>query len=431
MVGTARNTTDKAVHAVLLLPVEVMRVWSDQLPSVEANYLADASYNGQSSIGTGNDDKRYIFMGVSQTNNNDGKGHIKVQVAIPGGDTIRNKILWRLAKTDGSGNLTISAGTSSYANLDADTQVVSITIDKPDDDDTGSDYILVGGYDLDGNGQLSSTEANIIPNCLYKGQRLPFAIKVVSQTCYNNAVNGITSYANGWIASALPHARCLLNAFASGNHPDESTSSAVTTIDRLEPGLDHPVGILFDSGKSSNNGLGKAGPGTSYIAIFAPQTQMASDVANSTTMKNWLQTKLSSSNNCAYVKQYFISHPNDDYAELSFDVSTVDASGKEKGLDFNFTTDIDLWFAFGKVNVTAVASVGVDRGFNVRDISITGNVNDLYDFNFDGSPAQLVKPAASVQAGFNTIGKAGQVFRSRVDMQDAAITDFQFQFPNQ
>ena len=142
---------------------------------------------------------------------------------------------------------------------------------------------------------------------------------------------------------------------------------------------------------------------------------MASDVANSTTMKNWLQTKLSSSNNCAYVKQYFISHPNDDYAELSFDVSTVDASGKEKGL----------------VNVTAVASVGVDRGFNVRDISITGNVNDLYDFNFDGSPAQLVKPAASVQAGFNTIGKAGQVFRSRVDMQDAAITDFQFQFPNQ
>ena len=112
-------------------------------------------------------------------------------------------------------------------------------------------------------------------------------------------------------------------------------------------------------------------------------------------------------------------------------MSTVDASGKEKGLDFNFTTDIDLWFAFGKVNVTAVASVGVDRGFNVRDISITGNVNDLYDFNFDGSPAQLVKPAASVQAGFNTIGKAGQVFRSRVDMQDAAITDFQFQFPNQ
>jgi len=176
-------------HALLLLPVEVMRVWSDQLPGVEANYLADARYNGQDSIGTGLGDKKYIFLGASQSNNSDGKGHIKAQVVISGTGTnsLRDKILWRLAKYDNSGNLTVASGSSSYATYDANSQVVSVTVDKPDDDDTNTDYILVGGYDANGNGQLEASEANIIPKCLYKGQRLPFEIKLVSASVVRQA----------------------------------------------------------------------------------------------------------------------------------------------------------------------------------------------------------------------------------------------------
>jgi len=40
-----------------------------------------------------------------------------------------------------------------------------------------------------------------------------------------------------------------------------------------------------------------------------------------------------------------------------------------------------------------------------------------------------VHPAANVQAGYNTVGNGGRVFKSRVHMQNTGVSDFQFQFP--
>jgi hypothetical protein len=423
-------------HGVMLVPVEIMRVWNDQLPGVEANYLADANYNGLSSIGTGLDNKNYIFIGAAQSNKFDRKGHIKAQMASSNTgansetmtDSISNRILWRLAKSDDTGILTVASGSSSYAHYDASSQVISVTIDQPDDDPT-TNYILVGGYDKNNDGQLDAGEVSIIPQCLYNGGRIPYQIKLVSSNYYNNALSTLKGSGADIIGSFLPHAKGLLDAFSTGALPSEATSSLATTVDRLEPGLDHPVGILFDASQSStawgpplnNIPLPHAGAGASIIAVFGPATQMASDVANSTAMNNWLQAHLSTPANAATIKDFFETNPSANFGNFSFALSDT--------LDFNLTTDVDLWFAFGKVTVSVVAEVEVDRGYNVQSISVTGAMNDLYDFNFDGPPSLLTHPAASVQAGYNTLGVGGRVFKSRVNMENTAVQDFQFSFP--
>jgi len=227
----------------------------------------------------------------------------------------------------------------------------------------------------------------------------------------------------------MPHAAGLLNAFIAGTVPSEATSSEATTVDRLEPGLDHPVGILFDASQSStawgpplnNTPLPHAGPGSSITAVFASTTRMSSDVTNSVTMNNWLQDQLSSPANCATIKDYFTAHPDENVADFDFTLSGW--------MDFASTTDADLAIAFGKVNVSVVAWAEVDRGYHVRSITLTGSMNDLYDFNFDGFPTVLTHPASSVQAGYNTLGVGGRVFKSRVEMKTSVVKDFQFQFP--
>jgi hypothetical protein len=156
---------------------------------------------------------------------------------------------------------------------------------------------------------------------------------------------------------------------------------------------------------------------------------MSEDVANSTTMNNWLQDQLSQQTICDTVNQWFTSHPQENSNTFSFDFSTIDQNGKDQGLNFAQSTDVDLFFAFGKVSVSVTAEVDVDRSRYVNSIDLTGDMKDLYDFNFDGPEATLVQPAASVQAGYNTLGNGGRVFRSRVHMQNTKLSDFQFQFP--
>ena len=424
--GSDTQQTQNSPPAAILLPVQIKRVWSDQLPGVEANYLADAKYNGFDSVGTGNDDKKYIFIGAAQSNNFDGKGHIKAQIVTSATGQLLSNILWRLAKDDGSGNLTIAPGGSSYTAYDGTSQVVSVTIDNPEDDDTSSDYFLVGGYDSDGDGQLSASEANITPQCLYHGQRLPYSVKIVSSNCYNSKLQSITNWASN-SASVSPHASELLMAFATQTVPSSASSSGNTTVDRLEPGLDHSVGILFDASNCSNKGLPKAGPGTSIMANFDQTTRMSKDVANSVTMNNWLQDQLSLPASDNAVRQYFAQNPDVITGTLSLPVNG--------GMDFQPGSssgggDIDLFLAFGKVNVNVTAVVTVDRSLAVIEIKLTGDMTDLYDFNFDSDAAiPFVKDAANVQAGYNTLGIGGRVYKSTVHMQDTVLDDFQFHFP--
>jgi hypothetical protein len=158
-VATARKVGDNFDHAIMLVPVQIQKLWSDQLTGVtDANYLPNR---------TGQGDRPYLLMGAAQSNNFDLKGHLKAKVSVPVAAGLRNKILWRLAGKSG-GTYIPENGTSTY-NTNGDE--VTITLDNPRTDDENS-YYLVAGYDQDGN----MTEIHYWLN-LITGERQGFKFK--------------------------------------------------------------------------------------------------------------------------------------------------------------------------------------------------------------------------------------------------------------
>jgi hypothetical protein len=412
-----------------LLPVEIEKVWSDQLPGVEANYQASASLNGFTANGTGRGNKSYIFLGAAQSNNFDGKGHIKAKVKVSSPAELRNKILWRLAKKSGA-SYTPQNGSSNY---DANGEIVTITIDSPAEaTDEADHYHLVAGYDQDGNGQLSSSEGNVVPKFKWthknaSGQSVSedrdYEFKIVSASRYNSAKQSLLSDA-WWGTLVTPQASRLLKAFANGAVPQGATSEN-TTIDRLEPGLDHPVGILFNASQPSAAGLPKAGPGASITAVFAPGSSMSRDVAESTTLNNWFSAQLGQY--AQEVHNYFLAHPNEITYTMYVHFSTVNPqTNHDAGLGFD--GDVDLYLALNRVSVELDAEIEVHRSLQINTMTITGSVLDLYDFNYDGNESAFVKPAALTQAGYNTLGNGGRVHKSRIELLNATVP-IQYQFP--
>lgn len=406
-----------------LLPVELKKLWSDQLTGVEANFLSYVTPNQPASgLGTGRRDKTYIFMGAAQSNNFDLKGHLKAKVSVPGPPELRNKILWRLAKKNGN-SYTPENGSSSY---DSAGEIVTITLDSPSADK--SHYVLVAGYDQDDNGQLSASEANFIPKYSWKGAEYDYEIKLVSRDRYDSGTSWLNTTANLWIL--FPRAKSCLRAFLDKSTPD-GASAENTTIDRLEYGLDHPVGIIFKANSSSVGGLPHAGPGDSITAVFGAQSNMSRDVADSTTIHNWLHEKLDGK--AAEVRAYFTSHPDENYATFNFNFDTKNGQGEEEGLIFY--PDTDLFLAIGKGTLDANIQIEVNRGLQVQDLIISANVFDLYDFDYDakedGSSPEEVEWAADVQAGYNTLGEGGRVYKSRIEIRDYQISgaSFGYQFP--
>lgn len=66
----------------------------------------------------------------------------------------------------------------------------------------------------------------------------------------------------------------------------------------------------------------------------------------------------------------------------------------------------------------------MNRTLQVHEVVLTGTVLDLYDFDYDatvyGSPPEA-KSAAEVQAGYNTLGIGGRVFKSKAQMLDRTV----------
>jgi hypothetical protein len=404
-----------------LLPVELEKVWSDQLPGVEANFLPYVVPNNPSSgLGTGNLDKPYIFMGACQSSNFDLKGHIKAKVKVPAEPALRNKILWRLAKKNGA-TYNPANGTSTY---DANGEIVTITIDSPENGTNQPDhYHLVAGYDQDGNGQLSPTEANIVPRYKWKGQEYDYEVKLVSRDKYNSARNQLLNTASIW-SFIYPQASKCLTGFLNEAVPNGATSEA-TTVDRREYGLSHPVGILFNSGAASTHGVPKAGPGASIRAIFAPNSPMSNKVAESDTLASFINGKLAPQADQIREEatRYFQLHPDEILAPFNYQLDTKSADGKEQGLAF-LAADADLLLAIGKGTASITVDLYVNRTLQVHEVVLSGTVLDLYDFDYDAtvvnSPPEA-ESAAEVQAGYNTLGVGGRVFKSKIQMLDRTV----------
>lgn len=114
--------------------------------------------------------------------------------------------------------------------------------------------------------------------------------------------------------------------------------------------------------------------------------------------------------------------------------STLDPeSNKDLGFAFNPIQDTDLYLTLGNVRFSFLGNVVVNRDLRVSTSEITGTMLDLYDFDYDGGayfgPLNYsFRSAARVQAGYNTEGTGGHVFKSKIVFQNTLIPiDYQFQ----
>jgi hypothetical protein len=410
LVPTFRTTWSRAewqseIVYERFMPVEITKLWSDQLPGVtDANYLPNK---------TGQGDRAYLLMGSCQSNNFDLKGHLKAKVNVGGPPELRNKILWRLAGKSGA-NYVPENGSSTY---NANGDEVTIVLDNPRGDENS--YYLVAGYDQDGNGQLSSTEANIIPK--YKWTRKvngqlrtdyhDYEVKIVSRSTYDQNRQSLASIATAWNYTGFPQASRLMTAFLTESTPAGATAQP-TTIRRDHPGLTHAVGALFQP---------PGNPGTSINAVFAPGSDMTLAVLESNRLYYWLTAKFQAKRD--EVDQRFRGSENI--------VETFNWHFDGGDFDFYSSADADLGLALGKTKISAVdVEVEVHRFlYTVESVKVTGTVTDLYDFDYDDGGN--VRRAARVQAGYNTIQVGGRVYTSEVRMQNSRCQrlegNFEFQ----
>ncbi|MFZ4779346.1 MAG: hypothetical protein ACOYM3_28630, partial [Terrimicrobiaceae bacterium] len=405
----------------ILLPVEVKEAWSDQMLGVKVNWMPN---------GTGWAEKPYILMSVRA----DGKAYAKAKVAIDGPPELRNKILWRIAKGNGSGGYTPMSGDSSY---DTSGEVVTIIRDFPDDD-PNQNYILVGGYDQDGNGYLSTSEANIIPTCKHKppgqnaqSQTLPFTFKVVSKPKYDESISGaggISNVAATWSAAGLSNAGDLLAKFASGANPTfDGPSAGYESLDRLgtdnegvKRGMSHPVGVLFQP---------VAERGQTIRAYYSSPTNFAADFLTSRAFQIELTAFLNGK--AELLKTLATPAPGTS--------GTFGMSG-----DLNFRNDItvaspradlNMLFAMGRCKYELTIAVDFeDRGnvVVVTDVRVSGRAVDLYDFDYDDDLLGLgfVTKAARVQSGYNTAGNGRRVITTEIDFEEESVPGFGWQVSN-
>lgn len=342
-------------------------------------------------------------MGAAKSFVFDGKGYLKAKVSVGGSPELRAKILWRLAAKKGASYVPEN-GSSTY-NTSGDE--VAIVLDNPRVDDENG-YSLVAGYDEDGNGQLSSAEVRVVPKYKWKhragGQPITedhdYEVKIVARSTYEGGLQSLTNLASEWDNFNLRQGCRTLRAFLTQSTPIGATARQ-TDIARDEYGLTHATGVLF---KAPGN------PGTSITAVFSTNSEMAEAVVESNLLYNKLEALLRSKK--LEIQQRF--NGSDNVIE-SFEWQIT-------GGEFNFealSSDADLFLALGKTKISNInVEVQVHRAMTIESCNVTATVTDLYDFDYDGKPQTLdyIRNAARIQAGYNTLGTGGRVYKSEVQM---------------
>jgi hypothetical protein len=392
---------------VALVQIIVDRAWSNQLAGVEANWMPD---------GTGNANKPYIFMGCRADGN--AYAAAKLTSSIP--QYLQGIIYFRLARQDSSTYIP-AAGTST---LNVQDNVVLLSADNPE----AADHVLVCGTDNNGDDQLSPDEVSLIPECLHDPPgggvdpvRMPFTFKVVNQPRYTESLNTITSQADGYISGVItPQGGRLLKAFATNTDPSGATSAS-TEIGRLEPGLTHPVGIVFQPISQ---------PGASVEIEFSDSDDLTdlflSSIALNQFLSNFLESKRSE------VETWFNDPENQGQVSHHFAWITDGTAS----FPFAATQDLDLAVALGRVKIANVnVQILVNRfALTVEEVLLFGAAGDLYDFDYDSDTWYFTlvgifpSKAAEVQVGYPTLGVGGKVYRSKIVLNGAQPYGFQFKY---
>jgi hypothetical protein len=420
------NDDNTAVTNTLrLLPIDLKEAWSDQITDVEANGMPDA---------TGNNNRSYIIMGARQ----DGKGHAKLKLGSAIAADMRSKILWRLAPANTP--TSPSSGSSTY---DADGTTVRVTIDAgsiANADD--KDYVVVVGYDQNGDGNLASGELLPTPKRMHdppgggaNPQSLPFKFTVVSQARYTSSKQNNDQLAAS-VAGQFPSASELFFAFGAGTQPPQAMGYFDVKISRTETGLTHPIGIKFTP---------RANPGDGKRWLYDETNVICQDFVRAQRFKTAIKDNVLN-NRHDEIAQYFADNPGEETGTFSWTWEELTgAIGHDCKAIIGILNpfepapnmqDVDMWLALGKVKINGTVTIEVHWiNQRVTDVWFSGTVDDIYDFDYDDKGVSVpflgdVSPAraAEVQAGFDTLGPGGGVFLHRLNYNTATEVPLTFDF---
>jgi hypothetical protein len=408
-----------------LLPVDLKEAWSDQITDVEVNGMPDQ---------TGNNNRSYIIMGAKQ----DGKGHAKLKLGSAVAADMRNKILWRLAPANTP--TSPSPGNSTY---DADGITVRVTIDAgsiANADD--KDYVVVVGFDQNGDGNLASGELLPTPKCMHdppgggaNPQSLPFKFTVVSQARYTSSKQNNDQLAAS-VAGQFPSASELFFAFGAGTQPPQAMGYFDVQISRTETGLTHPIGIKFTP---------RANPGDGKRWLYNETNVISQDFVRAQRFKTAIKDNVLN-NRHDEIAQYFADNPDEETGTFSWTWEELTgAIGHDCKAIIGILNpfepgpnmqDVDMWLALGKVKINGTVTIEVNWiQQRATDVWFSGTVDDIYDFDYDDKGVSVpflgdVSPAraAEVQAGFDTLGPGGGVFLHRLNYNNATEVPLTFDF---
>lgn len=395
IVGQA-NTPSGVGHAVLLVPVEIKEVISDQISGNEANKLP----TGKAYVG---DDNNPMLM-ASQTGV---KTDIAVRIDVP--NAFASKMLVGVKKTNASiitkAVPPMLAPEKTLIEFDAEGFHASGSSDQ------SNLYEVVAGYDGNGNGTLEPSEVSVVFDKTPGVDSSPphDKFRVITQDFYESSANYLEI---GAVLTPSGIAGDLLNFFATGTPVPEATVSDFI-LTSTSYGLTHPLGAKWDNTNSA----------VAHLLTFAQTTGVSGLVANSNFVYQLLESTVQQRK--AEIATYFVTHPGESAHDFPFPYS---GSKDFNDTDPNIIVNV-LGNAFGKVTISGslvahCTLVGLPEGrrFLVTQIDYTGGFEDLYDFKYGGS-SSFSPPlnGACVQAGYASLSTlarpSGRVFKSNVNFE--------------
>jgi hypothetical protein len=263
---------------------------------------------------------------------------------------------------------------------------------------TVQEYDIVAGADTNGNGILDQSE--VLANSTFL-TGAPHSFKVVPPAVFTVNRTGALG-ATLFTPVLYPIASSLLQAFAGNVVPDGATTVQSVTIAKNE--LVHNVGAFFDSNGTAQ--IPSYGfPSSSLFAqkiLFSPEF--------STCVSNTLTAHTQE------VRSYFNQASVGSSHQFVWQMISNDPQNSGNII---FPDSKDLFLAYGttqSLNATVSATVVVNpsQQLELIQLLINGNIQDTYAWDYErgGVDAQ----AATIQAGFGTLGQGGQVYKTVVDL---------------
>jgi hypothetical protein len=373
--------------------VTIKSIWSDQFPGITVNGLPAIA--GQRGAG---EKSAYVLLGARSASTAAVAGELAITPDTP---QARAKVLIRMMKSGGTPEGTGSiSGTTASVTTSAPSQI--------------QDYFLVAGIDVNGNGTLDANEIVSTSNQTYR---------VVPQASYDSSLSFLNTI--NAVPLIFPNTRNLLSAFTSSTSPAGASSGTATLVIN-EPCLSHNVGARFSN----------SGTATIPYYQFPASSAYADDIRNSATVNALIDATRDL--HLPEVLAYFSANPSVN-AHTFGPWALVNSGGKVVGgsdcsnadtataISPSFSTDgnpSDLYDALGSADLHGMVTIDFVRaglsGTIITDVGATlvnATVYDLYDFDYDAEAPS--RQAATVQAGFGTLGSGGGVYKVIVALDGA------------